>query len=170
MKKQEDKDPQLEYVEEGYPVAVKEGVLCKGKPKLKHFRQRRTLILLIGLSDNKQIRKFVQKNENVRRITYSDIMDELEEKPWDWNELQMQVNNEFYNRVKKALKKGTAVVERYFMTLDSRIGFLEVAMEKELAQKTVLIVSKAEIKKNKELKKQLKNKTLLKGVDEVYRL
>ena len=82
----------------------------------------------------------------------------------------MQVNNEFYNRVKKALKKGTAVVERYFMTLDSRIGFLEVAMEKELAQKTVLIVSKAEIKKNKELKKQLKNKTLLKGVDEVYRL
>ena len=163
------KDPQIADAEM-YPVAGNTGVFRKGKPKLKKFRQKRTLILLIGLSDNKKIRKFVQKNENVRRITYSDIMNELEEKPWNWNELQMEVNNEFYNRVKKALKKGTAVVERYFMTLDSRLGFLEVSMEKELAQKTILIVSKAEIKKNKELKKQLKNKTLLKGVDEVYLL
>lgn len=58
MGKQEDKDPQLVYVEEGYPVAVKEGILCKEKPKLKYFRQKKTLILLIGLSDNKKIRKF----------------------------------------------------------------------------------------------------------------
>ncbi len=168
MGKQEDKDPQLVYVEEGYPVAVKEGILCKGKPKLKYFRQKKTLILLIGLSDNKKIRKFVDKNESVRRITYSKIVNELEERPLSWEKLQMQANEEFYSRVKKALKKGTAVVERYFMTLDSRIGFLEVSMEKELSQRTILIVSKAEIKKNKELKKQLKNKTLLKGVDEVY--
>lgn len=41
-------------------------------------------------------------------------------------------------------------------------------MEKDLAQRTVLIVSKVEMEKNKELKKQLKNRTLLKGVDEVY--
>ncbi len=170
MGKQEDKDPQLVYVEEGYPVAVKEGILCKGKPKLKYFRQKKTLILLIGLSDNKKIRKFVDKNESVRRITYSKIVNELEERPLSWEKLQMQANEEFYSRVKKALKKGTAVVERYFMTLDSRIGFLEVSMEKELSQRTILIVSKAEIKKNKELKKQLKNKTLLKGVDEVYLL
>ena len=168
MGKQEDKDPQLVYVEEGYPVAVKEGILCKGKPKLKYFRQKKTLILLIGLSDNKKIRKFVDKNESVRRITYSKIVNELEERPLSWEKLQMQANEEFYSRVKKALKKGTAVVERYFMTLDSRIGFLEVSMEKELSQRTILIVSKAEIKKNKELKKQLKNRTLLKGVDEVY--
>lgn len=170
MGKQEDKDPQLVYVEEGYPVAVKEGILCKEKPKLKYFRQKKTLILLIGLSDNKKIRKFVDKNESVRRITYSKIVNELEERPLSWEKLQMQANEEFYSRVKKALKKGTAVVERYFMTLDSRIGFLEVSMEKELSQRTILIVSKAEIKKNKELKKQLKNKTLLKGVDEVYLL
>ena len=170
MGKQEDKDPQLVYVEEGYPVAVKEGILCKGKPKLKYFRQKKTLILLIGLSDNKKIRKFVDKNESVRRITYSKIVNELEERPLSWEKLQMQANEEFYSRVKKALKKGTAVVERYFMTLDSRIGFLEVSMEKELSQRTIWIVSKAEIKKNKELKKQLKNKTLLKGVDEVYLL
>ena len=170
MGKQEDKDPQLVYVEEGYPVAVKEGILCKGKPKLKYFRQKKTLILLIGLSDNKKIRKFVDKNESVRRITYSKIVNELEERPLSWEKLQMQANEEFYSRVKKALKKGTAVVERYFMTLDSRIGFLEVSMEKELSQRTILIVYKAEIKKNKELKKQLKNKTLLKGVDEVYLL
>ena len=161
------KDPQIADANM-YPVAVKEGILCKGKPKLKHFRQKRILILLIGLSDNKEIRKFVQKNENVRRITYSEIMDELEEKPLTFEELQMQANNEFYCQVKKALKKGTAVVERYFKTLDSRIGFLEVAMEKDLAQRTVLIVSKVEMEKNKELKKQLKNRTLLKGVDEVY--
>lgn len=151
-----------------YPVSGKVGVFRKGKPDLKKMRKERTLILLIGLSDSKKIRKFVDKNEDVRRITYSEIVNELEEKPMSWNDLQMEANNSFYMQVKKALKKGTAVVERYFKTLDSRIGFLEVAMEKELARRTVLIVSKSEMEKNKELKKQFKNGTLLVGVDELY--
>lgn len=162
------------YTQVGYanmfPVAVKEGKLRKKKPNFKKLAKERTLILIIGVSENKKIRKFIDKNEDVRKITYSEIVSELEENPIPWEDLQTDANNEFYRRVKKALKKGTAVVERYFKTLDSRIGFLEVAMEKDFAQRTVLIVSKVEIEKNKELKKQLKNKTLLKGVDEVYLL
>lgn len=104
----------------------------------------------------------------MRRITYSVIRDELQETVTDMNDFQQKVNNEFYTRVKKALKLGTALVERYFYSLDARLGFLEVAMEKDLAYQTILIVSKQELKKNDELAKQLSNKTLLKGVDKVY--
>lgn len=150
-----------------FPVSVKEGKLCNKKPDFKKLAEHRTLILLIGLSDNKKIRKFAEK-DNVRRITYSVIRDELQETVTDMNDFQQKVNNEFYTRVKKALKLGTALVERYFYSLDARLGFLEVAMEKDLAYQTILIVSKQELKKNDELAKQLSNKTLLKGVDKVY--
>ena len=150
-----------------FPVSVKEGKLCKKKPDFKKLAKNRTLIFLIGLSDNKKIRKFAEKDK-VRRVTYSVVHDQLQETATSFQDLQQEVNNEFYTRVKDALREGTALVERYFYSLDARLGFLEVAMEKDFAYQTILIVSKQELKKNKELAKQLRNKTLLKGVDKVY--
>lgn len=88
------------YTQVGYanmfPVSVKEGKLCKKKPDFKKLRKQRTLVLLIGLSENKKIRKFIDNNEDVRKITYSEIVNELEENPIPWEDLQMDANNEFY--------------------------------------------------------------------------
>ena len=144
---------------EMYPVAAKEGKICK----------RRTLILLIGLSENKKIRRFIRK-ENVRKITFSEIASEIQEDDAieSWTEFQRNLNTEFSKRVQNALKKGTAVVEKNFKSLDCRLGFLEMAMEKNLAMETILIVSKVELKKDRELAKQLASRNLLKGIDKIY--
>lgn len=151
-----------------FPVAAKEGDLCKKKPDFKKMDKKRTLILLIGLSDNKKIRKFAKK-ENVRKITFSEIAGEIQEDNIEtWNEFQRNLNTEFSKRVQNALKKGTAVVEKNFKSLDCRLGFLEMAMEKNLAMETILIVSKVELKKDRELAKQLASRNLLKGIDKIY--
>ncbi len=153
-----------------FPVAAKEGDLCKKKPDFKKMDKKRTLILLIGLSDNKKIRKFAKK-ENVRKITFSEIAGEIQEDNIEtWNEFQEKVNKEFYKRVQLALRKGTAMVEKTFKSLDSRFCFLEIIMEKNVALETILIVSKVELKKDKELAKQFANKTLFRGVDKIYLL
>lgn len=39
---------------EMYPVAAKEGKICKRSPNFKKLDKKRTLILLIGLSENKK--------------------------------------------------------------------------------------------------------------------
>ena len=115
-----------------FPVAAKEGDLCKKKPDFKKMDKKRTLILLIGLSDNKKIRKFAKK-ENVRKITFSEIAGEIQEDNIEtWNEFQEKVNKEFYKRVQLALRKGTAMVEKTFKSLDSRFCFLEIIMEKNV--------------------------------------
>lgn len=152
-----------------FPVAAREGKLCK-KPDLKKIAKKRTLILLIGLSDNKKIKKFAKK-ENVRKITFSEIASEIQEDEINsWNEFQEEVNKEFYKRIQLALKKGTAMVEKSFKSLDSRLGFLEIIMEKNVALETILIISKVELKKDQELAKQFANKTLFRGVDKIYLL
>ena len=115
-----------------FPVAAKEGDLCKKKPDFKKMDKKRTLILLIGLSDNKKIRKFAKK-ENVRKITFSEIAGEIQEDNIEtWNEFQEKVNKEFYKRVQLALRKWTAMVEKTFKSLDSRFCFLEIIMEKNV--------------------------------------
>ena len=102
------------------------------KPDFKKMDKKRTLILLIGLSDNKKIRKFAKK-ENVRKITFSEIAGEIQEDNIEtWNEFQEKVNKEFYKRVQLALRKGTAMVEKTFKSLDSRFCFLEIIMEKNV--------------------------------------
>ena len=140
---------------EMYPVAAKEGKICKRSPNFKKLDKKRTLILLIGLSENKKIRRFIRK-ENVRKITFSEIASEIQEDDAieSWTEFQRNLNTEFSKRVQNALKKGTAVVE--------------MAMEKNLAMETILIVSKVELKKDRELAKQLASRNLLKGIDKIY--
>ena len=147
---------------EMYPVAAKEGKICKRSPNFKKLDKKRTLILLIGLSENKKIRRFIRK-ENVRKITFSEIASEIQEDDAieSWTEFQRNLNTD-------ALKKGTAVVEKNFKSLDCRLGFLEMAMEKNLAMETILIVSKVELKKDRELAKQLASRNLLKGIDKIY--
>ena len=154
---------------EMYPVAAKEGKICKRSPNFKILDKKRTLILLIGLSENKKIRRFIRK-ENVRKITFSEIASEIQEDDAieSWTEFQRNLNTEFSKRVQNALKKGTAVVEKNFKSLDCRLGFLEMAMEKNLAMETILIVSKVELKKDRELAKQLASRNLLKGIDKIY--
>ena len=119
--------------------------------------------------DIEKIRRFIRK-ENVRKITFSEIASEIQEDDAieSWTEFQRNLNTEFSKRVQNALKKGTAVVEKNFKSLDCRLGFLEMAMEKNLAMETILIVSKVELKKDRELAKQLASRNLLKGIDKIY--
>ena len=148
---------------EMYPVAAKEGKICKRSPKFKKLDKKRTLILLIGLSENKKLKRFIRK-ENVRKITFSEIASEIQEDEAieSWTEFQRKLNTEFSKRVQNALKKGTAVVEKNFKSLDS------MAMEKNMAMETILIVSKVELKKDRELAEQLASRNLFKGIDKIY--
>ena len=160
---------QTEYVQL-FPVSAKEGKIYKKKPNFKKLEKQRTLILLIGLSDNKKIKRFAKKKW-VRRITYSDIANELqEEEITSWNEFHKKANTEFESRVTEALSESTALVERCFNSLDIRLGFLELIMEKNIANEVILIVSKVELRKNKALKKQFETETILKGIDKLYLL
>lgn len=153
---------------EMYPVSAKKGKICKGKPSFKKTFERRRLVLLIGLEDSKKIRNFVAK-KNVWKIAYSDIAIEVQENGAieDWQTFQQETNNLFYRRVKSALKKGVAVVEKNFRNLETRIGFLEVASLSGSIE-SILLVNKKRLKKDSYLHQQHEKDLLRIGVDKVY--
>ena len=160
-------DAQLSTLEM-YPVSAKKGKVCKGKPSFKKMSERKRIVLLIGLEDSKKVRNFVAK-KNVWKIDYSDIAVEVQgdEAIADWQMFQQETNNLFYTRVKSALEKGIAVVEKNFRNLETRIGFLEVASLSGSIE-SILLVNKKWLKKDSYLRQQHEKDLLRVGVDKVY--
>ena len=115
-----------------YPVARKRGKIYrgffKGRPNFKKLSEGNRLILLIGLEDSKKIRNLVVRKK-VWLVDYSAIAAEVQadEAIEDWQTFQLETNNLFYRRVKSALSKGIAVVDRNFRNLEIRLGFLEAS-------------------------------------------
>ena len=100
----------------------------KGRPNFKKLSEGNRLVLLIGLENSKRVRNLVAR-KRVRLIDYSAIAAEVQgdEAIEDWQTFQLETNNLFYIRVKSALSKGIAVVDRNFRNLEIRLGFLEVS-------------------------------------------
>ena len=100
--------------------------LFKGRPNFKKLSEGNRLVLLIGLENSKRVRNLVAR-KRVRLIDYSAIAAEVQgdEAIEDWQTFQLETNNLFYIRVKSALSKGIAVVDRNFRNLEIRLGFLD---------------------------------------------
>lgn len=85
----------------------------------------------------------------------------------DWQTFQLETNNLFYRRVKSALSKGIAVVDRNFRNLEIRLGFLEVASISGSIE-SVLLVDRKLLQKDSYLQQQATKGLLQVGVDKVY--
>lgn len=155
-----------------YPVARKRGKIYRGffkeRPNFKKFSQGNRLILLIGLEDSKKIRNLVVRKK-VWLVDYSAIAAEVQadEAIEDWQTFQLETNNLFYRRVKSALSKGIAVVDRNFRNLEIRLGFLEVASISGSIE-SVLLVDRKLLQKDSYLQQQHAKGLLQVGVDKVY--
>ena len=125
-----------------YPVARKKGKICqglfKGRPNFKKLSEGNRLVLLIGLENSKRVRNLVART-----------------------------NNLFYIRVKSALSKGIAVVDRNFRNLEIRLGFLEVSSISGSIE-SVLLVDRKLLQKDSYLQQQATKGLLQVGVDKVY--
>ena len=155
-----------------YPVAQKRGKVCqglfKGKPNFKKLSEGNRLVLLIGLENSKKVKNLVAR-KRVRLIDYSAIAAEVQgdEAIEDWQAFQLETNNLFYSRVKSALSKGVAVVDRNLRNLEIRLGFLEVASLSGTIE-AVLLVDKKLLQKDSYLHQQYAERLLQVGVDKVY--
>ena len=155
-----------------YPVARKKGKICqglfKGRPNFKKLSEGNRLILLIGLEDSKKIRNLVARKK-VWLVDYSAIAAEVQadEAIEDWQTFQLETNNLFYIRVKSALSKGIAVVDRNFRNVEIRLGFLEVSSISGSIE-SVLLVDKKLLQKDSYLQQQATKGLLQVGVDKVY--
>ena len=150
-----------------YPVSKKKGKRCKSI-NFKKLSEGNRLILLIGLEDNKKVKRFVAK-KNVRKISYSMIATEVQgdEAIENWQDFVYNTNRLFNQRVRSALKQGVAVVDKNFQNLETRIGFLESASLSGTVP-AVLLVDKKLLKKDEYLQQQWKKDLLQVGVDKVY--
>jgi len=155
-----------------YPVARKRGKICqglfKGRPNFKKLSEGNRLVLLIGLEDSKKIRNLVARKK-VWLVDYSAIAAEVQadEAIEDWQAFQLETNNLFYRRVKSALSKGVAVVDRNFRNLEIRLGFLEVASISGSIE-SVLLVDRKLLQKDSYLQQQEAKGLMQVGVDKVY--
>lgn len=149
-----------------YPVSRKQGKVCQGlfngRPNLKKLSEGKRLVLLIGLENSKKVRNLVAR-KRVRLIDYSAIAAEVQgdEAIEDWQTFQLETNNLFYRRVKSALSKGIAVVDRNFRNLEIRLGFLEVSSISGSIE-SVLLVDRKLLQKDSYLQQQA-TKGLLPG-------
>ena len=154
-----------------YPVARKRGKIYrgffKGRPNFKKLSEGNRLILLIGLEDSKKIRNLVVRKK-VWLVDYSAIAAEVQadEAIEDWQTFQLETNNLFYRRVKSALSKGIAVVDRNFRNLEIRLGFLEVASISGSIES--VLVDRKLLQKDSYLQQQATKGLLQVGVDKVY--
>ena len=155
-----------------YPVARKQGKIYrgffKGRPNFKKLSEGNRLVLLIGLENSKRVRNLVAR-KRVRLIDYSAIAAEVQgdEAIEDWQTFQLETNNLFYIRVKSALSKGIAVVDRNFRNLEIRLGFLEVSSISGSIE-SVLLVDRKLLQKDSYLQQQATKGLLQVGVDKVY--
>lgn len=155
-----------------YPVAHKRGKIyrgfIKGRPNFRKLSEGNRLVLLIGLEDSKKIRNLLARKK-VWMVDYSAIAAEVQadEAIEDWQAFQLETNNLFYRRVKSALSKGVAIVDRNFKNLEIRLGFLEVASISGSIE-SVLLVDKKLLQKDSYLKQQDVKGLLQVGVDKVY--
>lgn len=155
-----------------YPVARKRGKIhrgfLKGRPNFRKLSEGNRLVLLIGLEDSKKIRNLVARKK-VWMVDYSAIAAEVQadEAIEDWQAFQLETNNLFYRRVKSALSKGVAIVDRNFRNLEIRLGFLEVASISGSIE-SVLLVDRKLLQKDSYLQQQDAKGLLQVGVDKVY--
>lgn len=155
-----------------YPVARKQGKIYrgffKGRPNFRKLSEGNRLVLLIGLEDSKKIRNLVVRKK-VWMVDYSAIAAEVQadEAIEDWQAFQLETNNLFYRRVKSALAKGIAVVDRNFRNLEIRLGFLEVASISGSIE-SVLLVDRKLLQKDSYLQQQYAKGLLQVGVDKIY--